>query len=268
MIIELEICEHFNIPKLHSLLHYINCICSLGSADGYNMESPEHLHINFAKEAYRASNKRDYVKQMAIWLQESYLIWVEKQLLSMIQMSKDSMMEEEEDVQVQLINPINVTQCDLNANQCDINITDSHDKNLNKFNNTYSLAKQHPHPNLTIEKLAQKFGATNFLPALLRFLHQNPPGTTITPTHCDHFETYKQVVLSLPSNRYLAECVSVNTSGQALAKAAHFDTAFIVEDLGLYQSEGGISGTFLFFYLSDFTLNLIYFISRSSCCSG
>ena len=36
---------------------YINCICSLGSADGYNMESPEHLYIDFAKEAYHASNK-------------------------------------------------------------------------------------------------------------------------------------------------------------------------------------------------------------------
>ena len=40
---------------------------------------------------------------------------------------------------------------------------------------------------------------------------------------------------------------SVNASRQALAKAAHFDTVFIVEDLGLYQSEGGISGMFLFF---------------------
>ena len=92
IIIELKIHENFNIPKLHSLLHYINCIHSLGSADGYNMESPEHLYINFAKEAYRASNKRDYVEQMviwlqrheAMWLQESYLIWVEKWLLSMI----------------------------------------------------------------------------------------------------------------------------------------------------------------------------------------
>ena len=98
-------------------------------------------------------------------------------------------------------------QCDPTwpqREQHHINITDSHDKNLNKFNNTmtYSLAKQPPHPNLIIEKLAQKFGTTNFLPALLRFLHQNLPGTTITPTHHDRFDTYKQVVLSLPSNQY------------------------------------------------------------------
>ena len=135
--------SHF-IPVVCSLVDFIylsqlqlQTLTILNSLElCFNTESPEHLHINLAKEAYHASNKRDYVKQMAIWLQESYLIWVEKRLLSMIRMSEDSMMEEEEDVQVQLINPINVTQCDLNMNQHDINITDSRDKNLNKFNNT------------------------------------------------------------------------------------------------------------------------------------
>jgi len=33
------------------------------------MEYPKHLHIDYAKDAYRASNKQDYVKQMALWLQ-------------------------------------------------------------------------------------------------------------------------------------------------------------------------------------------------------
>ena len=50
--IELGIREHFNIPKLHAILHYLECIRSLGSADGYNSESPERLHIDFAKAAY------------------------------------------------------------------------------------------------------------------------------------------------------------------------------------------------------------------------
>ena len=69
IVIEHGIQDHFNILKLHALLHYIDCICSLGSADGYNTESPERLHIDYVKDAYHASNKRDYVKQMAIWLQ-------------------------------------------------------------------------------------------------------------------------------------------------------------------------------------------------------
>lgn len=61
--------EHFNIPKFHALEHYIPAIRRFGSADGYNTESPERLHIDYAKDAYRASNKRDYVAQMVKWLQ-------------------------------------------------------------------------------------------------------------------------------------------------------------------------------------------------------
>src|SRR6202044_829230 len=66
--IDLEICEHFNIPKVHQMLHYIQSIKSHGTADGYNTESPERLHIDYAKDAYRASNKRDYLRQMTVWL--------------------------------------------------------------------------------------------------------------------------------------------------------------------------------------------------------
>ena len=261
IVIELEIRNDFNIPKLHAILHYVDCIRSLGSADGYNSESPERLHIDFAKEAYRASNKRDYIEQMALWLQrheamwlrESYLIWVDKRMASMIRSSEDEVMDEDE-VQVDVTHGDNMNQRYININHCDINVTSTtRDVKLN----SYSLAKQPPHPNLTVEKLTQKFGATNFLPALSAFLRQNLPGTTITPSYHDRFDAYKQIVLSLPSNRYLGERIlmdrvrtspSVNPSGRALAKPAHFDTAFIVEDLPLYKTEGGLSGN-IFLYI-------------------
>ncbi|KIK50409.1 hypothetical protein GYMLUDRAFT_103226, partial [Collybiopsis luxurians FD-317 M1] len=42
--------EDFNIPKFHSLLHYIDSIRWLGTTNNYNTEMFEHLHINFAKE--------------------------------------------------------------------------------------------------------------------------------------------------------------------------------------------------------------------------
>ncbi len=81
---DLNIREHFNIPKFHAIQHYVESIRRLGSADGYNTESPERLHIDFAKKAYRASNRRDYTEQMALWLQRqeamalrtSYLQWL------------------------------------------------------------------------------------------------------------------------------------------------------------------------------------------------
>ncbi|KAJ7877600.1 hypothetical protein B0H14DRAFT_2269561, partial [Mycena olivaceomarginata] len=53
ILIKLGIREHFNIPKIHSLQHYVDRIRSLGSADGYNTEAPERLRIDFAKNAYR-----------------------------------------------------------------------------------------------------------------------------------------------------------------------------------------------------------------------
>jgi hypothetical protein len=50
---------HFNIPKVHSLEHYEQLIKLFGSVDGFNSESPERLHIDFAKNAYRASNQKN-----------------------------------------------------------------------------------------------------------------------------------------------------------------------------------------------------------------
>jgi len=67
--VDLGIRENFNIPKLHSLQHYISCIESLGTTDNYNTESTERLHIDFAKDAYRATNHKDEYAQMTLWLE-------------------------------------------------------------------------------------------------------------------------------------------------------------------------------------------------------
>ncbi|KAJ3827589.1 hypothetical protein F5880DRAFT_1474233 [Lentinula raphanica] len=62
--IDKEAREHFNIPKFHSLLHYIDSIQWIGATDNSNTEAFERLHIDFAKEGWRASNKRDHFPQM------------------------------------------------------------------------------------------------------------------------------------------------------------------------------------------------------------
>ena len=56
--------EHFNISKLHSLIHYTDSIILFGSLNGLNSEHPERLHIDYTKKGYRASNKHDYIIQM------------------------------------------------------------------------------------------------------------------------------------------------------------------------------------------------------------
>ena len=65
---ELGIREHFNIPKFHSLIHYASSITLFGTTDNYNTEQTERLHIDFTKEAYRATNRKDEVTQMTTWL--------------------------------------------------------------------------------------------------------------------------------------------------------------------------------------------------------
>lgn len=60
--------DDFNLPKLHSLLHYVPAIKELGTTDNYNTETTERLHIDYAKEAYRAGNGKDHINQMVIWM--------------------------------------------------------------------------------------------------------------------------------------------------------------------------------------------------------
>jgi hypothetical protein len=89
--VKLGVRAHFNIPKIHQLAHYVQSIRLYGSLDGFNMELPERLHINFAKDAYHSSNKHDYKEQMALWLQcqeaiflhIAYLEWLHNREVSL-----------------------------------------------------------------------------------------------------------------------------------------------------------------------------------------
>lgn len=81
--VDLGIREDFNLPKLHSLAHYVESIQLFGTTDNYNTEYTEWLHIDLAKDAYRATNHRDEYGQMTVWLErkekvlhhQSYLDW-------------------------------------------------------------------------------------------------------------------------------------------------------------------------------------------------
>jgi len=67
--IDLGVREHLNIPKIHSLLHYRSSITLFGTTDNYNTEQSERLHIDFTKDAYRATNRKDEYTQMTAWLE-------------------------------------------------------------------------------------------------------------------------------------------------------------------------------------------------------
>ncbi|KAG1734654.1 hypothetical protein EDD22DRAFT_982451 [Suillus occidentalis] len=61
--------DNFNLPKLHATRHYSYMIMMLGTTDNYNTEYTERLHIDYAKDAYHATNHKDEFTQMTWWLE-------------------------------------------------------------------------------------------------------------------------------------------------------------------------------------------------------
>ena len=67
VIIELEIWENFHLPKLHSLLHYVESIRLFETTDNYNTEMLEWLHAEYPKPTFCSTNERDERPQMLKW---------------------------------------------------------------------------------------------------------------------------------------------------------------------------------------------------------
>ncbi|KIJ67367.1 hypothetical protein HYDPIDRAFT_84908 [Hydnomerulius pinastri MD-312] len=67
--VDLGIRTAFELPKLHSLRHYVYMIQRFGTTDNYTTEYTERLHIDLAKDAYRATNHKDEYVQMTAWLE-------------------------------------------------------------------------------------------------------------------------------------------------------------------------------------------------------
>ncbi|KAJ7059962.1 Zn-finger domain-containing protein [Mycena amicta] len=236
-----KIREHFNIPKLHAMQHYIDGIRRFGSADGYNTESPEHLHIDFAKNAYRATNKRDYTEQMTLWLQRqeavarrtAYIAWVtaKRQRGQRPQgWKKDADFEDDSDDEVEE----NVVALPLTLLPTKL----------------YSIAKYPAFKNRRLDYIHESYGATEFLPALTAFLKTNFR-SFMTPSQHDYFDIWKQITLKMPPNRFLSSKArscriratpAVPPKGRSLGSPAIFDTALIIEHPRQYIASSGLTG--------------------------
>ncbi|KAG1767064.1 Zn-finger domain-containing protein [Suillus placidus] len=196
---ELEVREHFNIPKIHQMSHFVKSITLFGSTNGFNSELPERLHIDFAKDAYRASNKCDYEEQMALWLQcqeavflhSSYLHWLSGRSQSATASSHTDPNRRDD------------LESDLDA---EIEESQSESRSAAPTNSSPTLpidvvrvlAKTPAHPRQSVQHLITAHGATMFLPALKSFLHEHMPCNNIVPGPHDHFDVYRQVVIVTP----------------------------------------------------------------------
>ena len=74
--VDLGIQKHFNLPNIHSLIHYSSSIRLFRTTDNYNTEQTEQIHIDVIKDAYKATNHKDETVQMATWQQHCEKIQV------------------------------------------------------------------------------------------------------------------------------------------------------------------------------------------------
>jgi hypothetical protein len=191
------------VPTLHSMLHYVNSIKMHGSADGYNSESPERLHIDYAKEAYRATNKMDYIHQMTIWLQSQenvrqfsvYLDWWNSKEAKEVEQDMDE--ENNEDSDQEDIHGVKGGSKHLLSQQVPSVLSVA----LCNNPGTNLIAAKPIFPNISVETIISDFKASPFFPTLTSYLcHSNPPPSNfVLPTDSDHFDAYARVSICLPS---------------------------------------------------------------------
>ena len=60
--------DEFNIPKIELMHHVKRLTEMLGSAMQFSSEQTERCHIIMAKQPYKATNRKDYARQMCRYL--------------------------------------------------------------------------------------------------------------------------------------------------------------------------------------------------------
>jgi len=98
ILIDIGVRDHFNIPKLHSMQHYAECIRNFGTTDNYNTEMFERFHIDYAKEGWRATNFRDELPQMTQWLSRQEKVAMFESYLKDYHRTEVEREEEEQDI--------------------------------------------------------------------------------------------------------------------------------------------------------------------------
>ncbi|KAJ7051459.1 hypothetical protein C8F01DRAFT_999273 [Mycena amicta] len=234
----------FNISKLHKLPHYMRSIIARGVTGGYSTELSERLHIDFAKFAYKASNRNNYIPQMTKWLgrQEkvrkfaAYLEW------ALPAYQAEFVDLETEDVPVDDGAPAPLTSSESTAAPMAApsgpTLTALEDEVISSL--APSVAKVAPFPALSAASIAEEFNAPQFLFRVTDFLHSQAitPHHELTPTST--FSVYKQLSVALPLVQEVTskavvdkihavrgEPQTMTPKGVKQAKAPRFETVLV-----------------------------------------
>ncbi|OCH83919.1 hypothetical protein OBBRIDRAFT_815665 [Obba rivulosa] len=147
--------HHFKHIFCHLIQHYVTLIRELRTADGYNTEGSERLHIEFTKTAYNFSNKKGYTSQMAMWLQHQKAAHRQDNYIyeDFDDSKSDSEPEDEQSPQASYKAP-------------------SQAKEEKQLANGFKIAKKPAYVHAKVSELVKDFGAIDFTCCLKDRLHQ------------------------------------------------------------------------------------------------
>ncbi|KAJ7725295.1 hypothetical protein DFH07DRAFT_758708 [Mycena maculata] len=238
----LKIRKKFNINKIHKIKHYVHAIRSRGTADGFNTENTERLHIDLAKMAYKATNRVTYTQQMTVWLRRqeavykfgTYLQWAVPGYVADAQSDPDGSEDDGADTTHSVPGPSE--NPDDSDDDGELEDAPAAEPSVPIFR----VAKTPPFPNLTAASIVADFGATDFLIHLDHFLDSKSITPKLNPAENSTFPVYKRLSLSLPRvaevsahnitdtiRAVRAEPVRMSAKGVKPAKAGQFDTVLV-----------------------------------------
>ncbi|KAI0361041.1 hypothetical protein OH77DRAFT_1443024 [Trametes cingulata] len=255
--LDMGIREHFNIPKFHSLIHYLQAIRSLGTLDGYNTEASERFHIDYAKESYRGSSRKEYVAQMTLWLQrreaillrDSYLSWLRsREGLEGDQCDVDDYQDHDEEGDGQDEEAEEGEEGGARTEEAEVrSLKQLVDSNVSR---AYEVARRPSAPGVSLDVLLHTYGAVGFLHDLNAFLAANVPNA-LHAHMIDRFDVFHSISVLLPFSLHLANSKRVSKlraspavprRGHRKPIPAHFDCGLFLEDEAQHKAQGGLAG--------------------------
>ncbi|KAH9830310.1 uncharacterized protein C8Q71DRAFT_817709 [Rhodofomes roseus] len=257
--VELGLRMDFNIPKVHWLEHYVVSIIRVGSCAGFSTDISERLHIEFAKLGYRASSRKQYVKQMIVWLTrrekmrrlQSYMRWVERKteeqiVAEMIQAAEgdhDAANPDDSDADVDSSESDGTAGSDDEAGETEEAMDLVEDTLVNTPFGAYRISRLPGVGVFSGRDIVRALGAESFEDALLAFLRRQPLYSPTTPLHLldYHYPLYKEFTRTLPSLREIKNDDfrdRVRAIPRTAQLPARYDTVLYLEDADIAANIG------------------------------
>ncbi|KAJ3718865.1 hypothetical protein C8R42DRAFT_563156, partial [Lentinula raphanica] len=212
---------NFNIPKFHSLLHYVDSIKWIGTTDNSNTEAFERLHIDLAKEGWRSTNKRDHFPQMIAFISR-------QEKISAFDFHKKWVAKHQEDSE----HDDDIEDDEDNADE---------EEKPEELPSTITIAKHPKEPRKKLEAIALLHRAPGFLGALKLFLNNLlPPDDQVSKSNAlkgslpfatlEVWHNFGLLPLKVLEVTEKALIKAQPASSSHLIKQARFDTVLVMED--------------------------------------